>query len=229
MNASLANLTRNLNGNYKYTKVLIDAWDMPVDGKDIFPYNFLDSASKFETLIDDIKHQDFYNILTKTNITEDEFNNIKLTCKSKNIRILEEWHDFVFNERLLLINIFKRFRKVCFDNYKLDLCHFVSAPDLSWNAFLYSKYREDPKFKIELMTDSDMHLMIEQGMRSGLSQISHRYVKTSIDKEFEEYSEVDKDHEATEDTPKTVTDSESAKTTDTDTSVDTSTITSTIK
>ena len=81
-------------------------------------------------------------------------------------------------------------RKVCFDNYKLDPCHFVRAPDVFWYAILSCKYREDPKFKIELMTDSDMYLMIEKGMKGGLSQISHRYAKTSIDTKVEEDRQV---------------------------------------
>ena len=73
MNASLANLAETLNGKYKYTNVVRHD-----DGKDIFQYSFRSPAEKFDTQIADIKHEDFYNILTKTNIMQDEYDNFKL-------------------------------------------------------------------------------------------------------------------------------------------------------
>ena len=57
MNASLANFAKTFNGKiYKYTKP-----DRHDNGKDIFPYSFLDSADKFNTQI--------VNINTKTSTT----------------------------------------------------------------------------------------------------------------------------------------------------------------
>ena len=183
MNASLANLAKTLNVDYKYTKP--DRYD---DGKDIFPYIFIDSAEKFDTQIDDIKHKDFYNILTRTNITQDEYDNFRVKCEQMTIKTLREWHDFYLAKYVLLLaDVFEQFRKVCFEYYKLDPCHFISTPDLSWSASVYQTYREAPKFTIELMTDSDMYLMIEKGIKGGLSQIGDlRYAKADENDKVEE-------------------------------------------
>ena len=79
-----------------------------MNGKDIFPYNFLDSVNKFDTLIHDIKHTDFYNILTKTNITTREYATFKSTCRSAAIKTLGEWHDlYLMKDVLLLADFFE--------------------------------------------------------------------------------------------------------------------------
>ena len=56
--------------------------------------------------------------------------------------------------------MFEAFRKTCIKEYELDPCYFVSAPGLSWEACL----------KLELLTDVDMLLMFEKGIRGGISQ-----------------------------------------------------------
>ena len=45
-------------------------------------------------------------------------------------------------------------------NYGLDPCHYVSTPGLSWDAML-----KMTGINLELITDIDMQLFIEKGMR----------------------------------------------------------------
>ena len=45
---------------------------------------------------------------------------------------------------------------------ELDPAHFLSAPGLSWKAFL-----KKTKVELELLTDNDMMLMFEKGIRGG--------------------------------------------------------------
>ena len=77
-------------------------------------------------------------------------------------------------------------------NYKLDPAHFYTAPGLAWQALLKtaSEYCEDEKrrkeckvspdeFRLELFTDIDMLLMVEKGIRGGISQAVKRYDKAN--------------------------------------------------
>ena len=58
--------------------------------------------------------------------------------------------------------------------YELDPAHFLSLPGLAWQACL-----KKTNVKLELLTDYDMLLMIEEGIRGGICHSVHRYVKAN--------------------------------------------------
>ena len=59
---------------------------------------------------------------------------------------------------------------MCLDIYELDPVYFLSAPGLAWQAFL-----RKTKVELELLTDTDMVLMIEKGIKGGIYQATHSY------------------------------------------------------
>ena len=63
----------------------------------------------------------------------------------------------------LLTDVSKDFRKMCFKIYKLDPVKSISAPDLGWQAAL-----KKIQVELDLITDIDMLLMIEKGIRGGI-------------------------------------------------------------
>ncbi|XP_057305244.1 uncharacterized protein LOC130642176 [Hydractinia symbiolongicarpus] len=69
---------------------------------------------------------------------------------------------------------FRNFRGVCQNQYKFDPAHFYSAPGLAWKAAL--KYTG---VRLELLTDPDMLLLFERGIRGGITQAVHRYAKAN--------------------------------------------------
>ena len=86
-----------------------------------------------------------------------------------------EYHDlYVQSDTLLLADVFENFRNMCLEIYELDPVYFVSAPGLAWQACL-----KKTEVKLELLTDYDMLLMIEKGMRSEICQAAHRYGKAN--------------------------------------------------
>ena len=68
---------------------------------------------------------------------------------------------------LLLADVFETFRKTCLRQYRLDLAHYYTSLGLSWDALLKKTGAE-----LELLTDYDMHLFIQKGMRGGISMAS---------------------------------------------------------
>ena len=77
-------------------------------------------------------------------------------------------------DTLLLADVFENFRDKCIEIYGLDPAHFLSAPGLAWQACL-----KKTKVKLELLTDIDMLLMVEKGIRGGICQAIHRHAKAN--------------------------------------------------
>ena len=91
------------------------------------------------------------------------------------IRNLGEYHDlYVQTDTLLLADVYEKFRDKCIEIYGLDPSYFLSAPGLAWQACL-----KKTEVKLELLTDYQMLLMIEEGIRGGMCQSTHRYAKAN--------------------------------------------------
>ena len=67
-----------------------------------------------------------------------------------------------------MADVFENFRKMCLKIYQLDPAKFFSAPGLAWQAAL-----KKTEVKLELLTDIDMLLMIEKGIRGGICNAIH--------------------------------------------------------
>ena len=64
------------------------------------------------------------------------------------------------SDLLLLADIFENFRNICMNHYGSDPAWYYIAPDLAWDAAL-----KITKVHIELLSDPDMLLMIESGIK----------------------------------------------------------------
>ena len=53
-------------------------------------------------------------------------------------------------------------------------CTFLSAPGLAWQACL-----KKTGVKLELLTDNDVLMVFEDGIRGGMCQAVHRYYKAN--------------------------------------------------
>ena len=74
----------------------------------------------------------------------------------------------------LLADVFENFRNLCQEQYGLDPAHYLTSPGLSWDALL-----KKTEVELELLTDLDLHLFVERGMRGGISMVSKRYAKAN--------------------------------------------------
>lgn len=96
--------------------------------------------------------------------------NIKLKCGVKKLGPYSDLN-YALNE-VLLADVCEQFRNVCPSKYKLYPTHYLQTLDLAWYAMLKLRGVE-----FELHIDYDMHLMVEMGIRVGISQCVKRYLK----------------------------------------------------
>ena len=67
---------------------------------------------------------------------------------------------YVQTDTLLLADVFENFQDNYVKLYELNPACFLTAPGLAWQAAL-----KNTKVKLDLLTDIDMLLMIEKGIR----------------------------------------------------------------
>ena len=70
---------------------------------------------------------------------------------------------------------------MCLKIYELDPKKFLSAPGLAWQADL-----KNTKVRLDLLTDTNMLLMVEKGIRGGICYSIYRYAKAN-NKYMEDY------------------------------------------
>ena len=142
--------------------------------KGVYPYKYMDNWERFnETSLPN--KESFYSNLNMENIDDIDYrhgNNVFKIFKPMN---LGEYHDlYVQSDTLLLADVFENFRNTCLKVYELDIAHFSSLPGLAWQACLKKKNR-----KLELLTDYDMLLMVEEEIRGGICHSIHRHAKAN--------------------------------------------------
>ena len=90
-----------------------------------------------------------------------------------NSELMKDYHNlYNLSDVLLLADIFENLRNNCMSHYELDPAWYFSAPGLAWDATI-----KITKVELELLSDLDMLLMIESGIREGIATISHRNAK----------------------------------------------------
>ena len=103
-------------------------------------------------------------------ITDKDYEHAQKVWKVFGIKNLGEYHDlYVQSDTLLLADVFENFRDKCIEIYELDPAHFLSAPGLAWQACL-----KETGVNLELLTDIDMLLMVEKGIRGRICEATHR-------------------------------------------------------
>ena len=104
-------------------------------------------------------------------ISEDDYQHAQRVWKEFGIRNLGDYHDlYLRTDVVLLANVFEAFRDTCLRHYSLDPAHFYTAPGLAWKACL-----KRTGIKLGLLTNPDMLLMFERGIRGGITQAVRKY------------------------------------------------------
>ena len=88
---------------------------------------------------------------------------------------MKDYHKlYNMSDVLFLADIFENFRSICMNHYGLDPASYFSATGLALDSTL-----KIAKVQLELLSDPDMLLMIESGIRGGIATISYHHAKAN--------------------------------------------------
>ena len=119
--------------------------------------------------------EDFYSNLNMEDISDNDYRHANNVFKGFKLENLGDYHDlYVQSDTLLLADVFNNFRDMCIKEYELDSAHFLSLPGLAWQACL-----KKTNIELELLTDYDMLLIVEEGIRGGICHSIHSYAKAN--------------------------------------------------
>ena len=169
MTSSLDSLVKNLvKSNHEFFG--LDDSSGLLTKKAIYPYEYMTSWEKFsETQLPPIEK--FYSELSSSEISKDDYQHTQEVWREFGIKDLGEYHDLYLKTNVVLLaNVFEAFRSTCLKHYKLNPAHFYMSSGLAWKACL-----KKTEIELELLTDSDMLMMVERGIRGGITQEVYRY------------------------------------------------------
>ena len=121
------------------------------------------------------ENEKFYSNLSTEDITKADYKDGKRVCKDFEIKKLREYHNlYLKSDVLLLADVLEKFRKMFIKIYEFDLAKFLSAHGLAWQTA-----SKNAEVKLEQLTDIDMLLMVEKGIRRGICHAIHHYSKAN--------------------------------------------------
>ena len=177
MSSSLDSLTKNLVRGGKKLFGFEDYSELQyglLTRKGVYPYEYINSWDRFEeTQLPPMNA--FYSNLNMSSISEEDYQHAQRVWKEFGIHNLGDYHDlYLRTDVVLLANMFEAFRDTCLKHYKLDPAHFYTSPGLAWCACL-----KRTGIELELLTDPDMLLMFERGIRGRITQAVRKYASAN--------------------------------------------------
>ena len=136
--------------------------------KSAYPYEYVDNWERFNEI--SLPSKEDIN-----DINDIDYRHANNVFKRFELESLGQYHDlYVQSDTLLLADVFENFRDMCIKEYELDPAHFLSLPGLTFQACL-----KKTNIELELLTDYDILLMVEEGIRGVICHSIHRYAKAN--------------------------------------------------
>ena len=140
--------------------------------KGVYPYEYMDSWERFNETLPD--KEAFYSNLNIEDITDVDYKHAKIVFKNLINKNLGDYHDLYVQSDTLLLAHVSEILETCLLTYMnfilpIFICTWISMASLF----------KEKKVKLELLTDVDMLLMVEKGIRGGECHAIHRYAKAN--------------------------------------------------
>ena len=175
LQTSLANLVSNLSSDdFHNTKHVFKKNTSLLTRKGVYPYDYVSSLDKLSEKCLPPKDE-FYSKLNDEDISDEDYQHAIKVWNKFGCKTIKDYHDlYLKSDVLLLADVFEKFRSTCLKHYKLDPVHYYTSPGLAWDACLKITGQN-----LELLSDYDMLMMFERGIRGGITHISKRYAEAN--------------------------------------------------
>ena len=126
--------------------------------KGVFPYEWLTCINSLaETKLP--SKNAFYSRLNFSGISDEDYTQAKRVWTTFGMTSMREYHDlYLKTDALLLADVFENFRDMALKQFEVDLCHYLTAPSMFYDALL-----KMTRVKLELVSDREMSDFIERG------------------------------------------------------------------
>ena len=151
--------------------------------KEVYPYEYMTDIKKLkETKLPPKKcfssslnsgvvySSGSQNIESTTELSDKDYAHAQKVFKTFGCKNQGEYTELYCKSNVLLADVFENFIDVCYEEFKLDPAHYITAPSLGIDAML-----KMTEVELELLTNIDMYLFFEKGIRGGVSTITNRY------------------------------------------------------
>jgi len=130
--------------------------------KGVYCYSYMTDRSKFDDAeLPSIEN--FYNTLHDEPLSAEDYERARHIWDFYNIQNLQQYHDhYLKSDVLLLADVFEHFRHDVLEKHGLDCLYFPTLASLAWSMAL-----KHTQVELDLITDPEIYLMIENSIRGG--------------------------------------------------------------
>ena len=134
--------------------------------KGIYPYEYMTALSKLGITALPV-HEAFHSALYGCNVSPEDYQHAQHVFKVFKCKTLRDYTDlYVGSDVVLLADVLAHRRKILYQTFKLDICHFVSLPSYAIQAVL-----KITGIRLELIRDPRMLAIIDKGVIGGISMV----------------------------------------------------------
>ena len=139
--------------------------------KGVYPYSFATSIQVLKEQVTLPERKAFYNELTEEECSEEDYAHAKkvwdvFQCEN----MLDYTTLYVETDVFLLADVVMDFRQNIWNSFKLDLCQYISLPQLAFDIML-----KETKVQIEHIHQQDIADTLQKGIRGGHSYVGLRH------------------------------------------------------
>ena len=188
MQTSLTSFVRNID-KFDHTSRYFEAEQQELfRRKEVYPYEYMTDFSKFAETELPLKEEfnkwlnsgavsksGKFDEMDPEKISDEDYAHAKGLWDAFECKNLADYTKIYCKiDTLQLTDVFENFFDVCLEKYKLDPSYYLTSAALAWDGML-----KVTGVKMELLTDPDMYLFFEEGIRGGVSSAMKRYSKAN--------------------------------------------------